>query len=472
MNGLSTVLIISAAFTLVVIMGIGVYSGKKVKDAKDFDTGGKSSGSMLVTGTIIGTLVGGSSTIGTAQLAFKCGLSAWWFTIGSSLGCLILVILCKPIRNSNSTTIQEIIRKEYGESSGVITSVLATVGIILNIVAQILSANALLTTMFGLDSSIAGIVTIIIMACYVVFGGVKGTGILGIVKLVLIYLGVTICGITALVKAGGISHIYATLPHAQYFNFFARGAGIDIGAFLSVALGVVSTQTYIQAIVSAKSHKDAKKGALISFCLIPPIGLLAIFVGYFMRINFPAIDAGQAFPQFIIQYMPPAFAGVIIATLMIAVVGTGSGMALGFGTIFTNDIYIRFINKNADSKKQLLVTRVIIIISLIVSVIFTNGNLKSAILTWGFMSMGLRAVVLLVPMCMALYKPGSVHKNYAIASSCLGLIAMMSGNMIDLPFDALFLGLGVSLIIMMLGYFLEKAKISNVNKTISEKRNI
>ena len=188
-----------------------------------------------------------------------------------------------------------------------------------------------------------------------------------------------------------------------------------------------------------------------------------------MRIHYPSIDAGQAFPQFIIQYMPPAVAGVILATLMIAVVGTGSGMALGFGTIFTNDIYVRFINKDADSKKKLFVTRFIIIISLMCSLIFTNGNLKSAILTWGFMSMGLRAVVLLVPMCMALYQPGKVHKNYAIASSCLGLVAMLIGSMSDLPFDSLFLGLGVSLIIMMLGYFLGKTKTNNVNQIISRK---
>ena len=73
--------------------------------------------------------------------------------------------------------------------------------------------------------------------------------------------------------------------------------------------------------------------------------------------------------------------------------------------------------------------------------------------------MQLRAVVLLVPMCMALYQPSNVHKNYAIASSCLGMIAMVSGNIIGLPFDALFLGLGVSLIIMMLEYFLRKARI-------------
>ena len=34
----------------------------------------------------MGTLVGGSSTIGTAQLAFDYGISAWWFTLGGGVG--------------------------------------------------------------------------------------------------------------------------------------------------------------------------------------------------------------------------------------------------------------------------------------------------------------------------------------------------------------------------------------------------
>ena len=38
----------------------------------------------------MGTLVGGASTIGTAQLAYSFGFSAWWFTLGAGLGCVML----------------------------------------------------------------------------------------------------------------------------------------------------------------------------------------------------------------------------------------------------------------------------------------------------------------------------------------------------------------------------------------------
>lgn len=452
MDELSPILMISAAITLLAIMAVGVVSGRRVKNAADFDTGGKSSGSLLVTGAIVGTLVGGSSTIGTAQMAFRFGLSAWWFTLGAALGCLLLGFwLCGPLRASGHATIQGIIRQEYGEGAGVVTSVLTSVGIILNIVAQILSANALLGTIFGLSPAWCGGITILIMACYVLFGGIRGTSVLGIIKLVLLYIGAAACGGYALHLAGGRAALLSALPRAQYFNLFARGPGIDLGAGLSACLGIISTQTYVQAILSAKTDAAVKKGALFSVLLTPPIGLLSIFVGYYMRIAFPEMDAAQAFPQFILSCMPPAFAGVVLATLLIAVVGTGSGMALGFAAIFTNDIYKRFINRQAGGRRQLAVSRAAIMAALVLSLLFTNGNLKSAILTWGFLSMGLRAVVLFLPMCAALYFPGRYSGACVMGASSLGLLAMILGSLLPLPFDSLLLGLAVCAFAMQMG---------------------
>ena len=62
--------IIGIILTLLLITLVGIYSGRKVKTSSDFSVGGKKAGSGIVAGTIMGTLVGGSSTIGTAQLAF------------------------------------------------------------------------------------------------------------------------------------------------------------------------------------------------------------------------------------------------------------------------------------------------------------------------------------------------------------------------------------------------------------------
>lgn len=61
---------IGAALVLVLITVVGIRSGKNVKSVGDFATGGKKAGAGIVAGSIIGTLVGGASTIGTAQLSW------------------------------------------------------------------------------------------------------------------------------------------------------------------------------------------------------------------------------------------------------------------------------------------------------------------------------------------------------------------------------------------------------------------
>ena len=55
------------------------------------------------------------------------------------------------------------------------------------VVAQLLSAAALLSTFFDLSPFVCALIAIGVMACYVTFGGIWGTGRVGIVKMALIY---------------------------------------------------------------------------------------------------------------------------------------------------------------------------------------------------------------------------------------------------------------------------------------------
>lgn len=445
--------IIGMVLTLSIIMVIGINSGKRVKNASDFSNGGKSSGTALVAGALISTLIGGSSTIGTAQLAFTYGMTAWWFTLGTGLGCLLFgFIFIKPLRNTNIDTIQEAITREYGTVCGTITSVLSSLGIILNIVAQILSANALLTTVFGINPIMSATITVIIMICYVTFGGVIGTGILGNVKLVLTYIAIIFGTYKIWSLSGGSFSVYDSLPKDIYFNLFSRGLGVDLGSLLSVVLGVICGQTYVQIILSGKTHKQAINATIISALLMPPVGLGAVLIGMYMKVNYPFIESSQAFPLFVINNMPPLLGGAILATLLLALVGTGSGMALGFGTIMSKDIYKKFIDKKLDDKKELVVNRTFIIISFIISALFASINLQSSILKWGFMATGLRGVVLLFPMLGALFLKRKIHRNFAVASSIIGVVCYFLAELfLELSIDPIFIGVGASLLVFMAG---------------------
>ena len=240
--------------------------------------------------------------------------------------------------------------------------------------------------------------------------------------------------------------------------------GKDLGAGVSVILGVISTQTYVQALLAGRDSASSRRGALLSALLIPPIGVGGILIGYYMRISFPAMAAGKAFPRFVIQNIPPVLSGVVLATLFIAVVGTGAGLALGLSTVITNNIYKRFA-KHTDSRSSLRFSRAVILITLLIAAVFTTGNLKSAILTWGFLSMGLRAVVLLGPMCAALFFPSQADRRFVTASSIVGIVILLAAKFLALPGDCLFWGMGGSILIIALGCLVPTSQYKSIDKS-------
>ncbi len=448
--------------TLCAIVGLSIWTGTRNK-------GKKAAGSSMpiVTGLIMGTLVGGSSTVGTAQLAFEYGMSAWWFTLGGGIGCLFLALgFAKSFRHSGSATLVGAIRNEYGNAAGMSASILNSLGTFINIISQLIAASAVVAVVLpNLGIVPAILVSAVFMILYVVFGGTKGAGIVGILKTVLLYAAMVACGIMVLVFTNGVSGFISMTggidnPNGvQFFSLFARGAGKDLGSALSLVFGVLTTQTYAQAVINGKSDAAGKRGALLSAFLIPPIGIGGILVGLYMRANaalYPALTAKTALTTFVSAHMPPLFAGIILAALFIASVGTGAGLALGISTVINNDI-IKINSKEKLQKKSDLLSKIWIIAILIGASLLSTGKLGDVILQFAFMSMGLRAAVVFCPMCGALFFPGKINRKWAVAAIIAGPVIVLAGNLLNFPFDPLLIGIAVAAVLIIAGFFAGKA---------------
>ncbi len=452
--------------TILLILGLSVYSGMKNKKA------GQKNGSVVVAGIIMGTLVGGSSTVGTAQLAYDYGMSAWWFTLGGGISCLVLALgFVGPFRHNGGHTLVGMINNEFGATAGVSASILSAVGTFINIISQMIAASAVLAVLFpdmGLKMEL--IITTVFMILYVVIGGAKGAGMVGILKLALLYIAMIGSGFLVLRLTGGVGgfvDVVHTIDNSQgihFFNLFARGLGTDLGAGVSLLLGVLTTQTYAQAVLWSKSDRAARVGALISTCLIPPIGIGGILVGLFMRATHPGIVAKTALTSFVMEYMPPVFSGIVLGTLFVAVVGTGAGLALGISFIINEDIVDRLTHKFDGAAKQRLLGKTWIVLILILACILSSGSLGDLILGFAFMSMGLRAAAVFAPLCAALFFPGKVDPRFAVVAIITGPVAVLVGKLAGLPFDPLFVGIAVSVVLMVCGGIYRKSKVGSLKQ--------
>jgi len=413
--------IVGVVATLLLMVAVGLYAGSKVKSSADFATGGRQAGSPVIAGAIMGTLVSGASTIGTAQLAFQYGFSAWWFTLGAGIACAVLGLgTARRFYHSSNETIAQYLVATYGIGIGPISTVFGALGMFLSMISQALAFIALMTTMFHISPSGAAAIGVAFTLCYVLFGGVWGVGLVGVAKLILLYIAMISCGATALFMFDGVSGLQASFPAFPWFSLFGRGVEKDLAGGFSLVVGVLSTQTYAQAIASGRTFAEARKGALLSAVLIPPIGIGGILVGLFMRANFPATPSSEVLPTFIISYLPPVLAGVILAALLITAIGGWAGLLFGISTMFTRDIYQRFFRKQADQREALLVQRAAIVVVVVLAALVASGNAGSLILGWSFLSMGLRGCTILCPLLGAMFFPRLLTPTAGVLAAFLG----------------------------------------------------
>lgn len=456
---MSSLQIIGILIAILSICFMAIYSGTNVKKSSQ-----NSNSAAVVAGLIMGTLVGGSSTIGTAQLAYQFGMSAWWFTLGAGIGCLCLTLVyLKPLRASKSPTLVGMIREEYGAKTGMAASILNALGTFINIISQLLAASAVVLVVWpNMGTLMTVIISAIFMVLYVIFGGTKGAGMVGIIKLLLLYVSMVVCGILALKRIGGVSELSALISSftaetgISYGSIFARGVGKDLGSCFSLILGVLTTQTYGQAIMSAKSDRSARIGGLVSTFMIPPIGIFGIIVGLFMRtVTDPAtFVAKTALTRFALDYLPDLFGGIVLGTLFVASVGTGAGLALGISTIINNDIIKRVTHAFDDENKSSALSKALIVLVLGLACCLSTGSLGDTILNFAFMSMGLRGATVFVPLTCAIYFHDRIKPVFAIASIIAGpVLVLVFGTVLagTLPIDSLFAGILVSIIVMGIG---------------------
>lgn len=490
---ISIIHIIGVLATVALLLVVSWWSGRKVKDANSFITGG-TSGSWMVCGALLGTLAGGQSTIGTAQLAFSYGMSAWWFTIGAGIGAALLgLAYAGPLRHSGSTTLLEIVGREYGRKAETVGSVLFLVGIFISIMSQVLSSSALIGRFFHISTVWASVCGAVLIMMLVMFGGIRSAGAGGIVKLILLYVSSVAAGIVVWHIAGGyaglrhgITAIYqspslidfnglgsAETLHHRYGSMVARGAMKDLGGCLSLVLGVVSTQTYAQCIWSGHSTRCARNGALLCAFFIVIIGAACTMVGIYMRGHYVTADewavmqqageqlpagigiienSAQAFPAFILDHLPDWVGGIMLGTLLINILGCGSGLALGAATILVRDVYSNIPQRLKPVKSTpspLFSTRLSIVGLLLLAVWCTTVFHGSFINDLGFLSLGLRAVAILFPLSFALWLPGRFGRAAVLRSMPAGVATMLTAKLCQFPGDAVYYGLIVSLIVIL-----------------------
>jgi SSS family solute:Na+ symporter len=438
--------------TLAAFVALAVHAACKVGSAEGFSLSGRRAGTTMIAGSIAGTSVAGASTIGTAQMAFSFGITAWWFTLGVGIALIIMARLyAQPLRASCLETLPQYLTQHYGRAAGLIASAASSTGILFSAVASAISGVALVSVLFGLASWQAGAIIAALVIGTVFFGGLKGAGLAGLLKMAAIGLALAVAGIAAVILLGRLPNFAATFPLDPWFNPFAHGVSETVADVVALLVGMICTQTYIQAMFSAVDTKTAARGTMVAALLCIPVGLPCVAIGMAMHVAHPQMAAIYALPVFLVTEVPSVIGGIGLAGILFSVVGSISGLALGIGTMIAGD-FGRGLLKIRDGQALLWLNRFAVLAVTALAFAIALANAGSQVLAWNYLSMALRGAGVFLPMALAVFWPGHLKGHWAAASMALATLAAICGRFVfHLPLHPLFVGLAVSAVVIVAG---------------------
>lgn len=168
----------------------------------------------------------------------------------------------------------------------------------------------------------------------------------------------------------------------------------------------------------AKDIQTFKKSTFL-YTLIPPfLFIIPVMIGVLGHIDFPDLTgkaADSILPMMLTKHSPTWLAALIMTGALAAFISTVDSILLAISTIFTRDVYLQYVDKDASHEKQVQVGKVIILILALVGL--GLAMLRPASI-FKIVSMTFSGSAILFPVTLALF-----YWKKASARACLiGLI--------------------------------------------------
>jgi len=288
----------------------------------------------------------------------------------------------------------------------------------------------------------------------VFMGGAISAGVAGFAKLLISFTALLVFGAVALSVGGGFAAFQTQLP-AKYFSLFGNGFWKDIGNGLGITFGVLTTQVYVQAVLSGRDVRQSRIGTIVAGVGTTVFGLGGVAVGMFMKIHEPNINPAQALPLFAAHYFSPVLSGIMLGAILITVITCAGGLALGIATMVTRDLYQHYIRPQMQDREGILVARTTIVVMVLLGVLIGGSDVLKLIISYSFLAFAFRADAMLVPVLVAVIGP-RLRLNTAgagVGALVGGIITNIVWNlMVSQGGAAVFIGLAGSLVGLLLGH--------------------
>lgn len=359
------------------MLAIGYYFYQKgIVDLEDYFLAGKGAGWYLVALSFFATAIGAGGTIGlTGDTYAEESITVFW-TYGITIGGFFIVafVLGHKLPRTKGITVPELLEDRYDGRARIVAIPFYLLRFISTLGAQWLAAGAIISFAFGdlITVDQAVIAGAVIITVYTLMGGMSAVMWTDFIQGLILFVGLWILAIVGIQNLGGWSdmtnEVTDTAPQA--FDLFAMEWTLIAGLAVTLLPQMLVRQGYLQRIMSARSSRDGFVGVLLngiigSVYIVVPLLLGTMGLVYY---GDGIGDSDLLLPTMVVDLLPVWFAGIILAALAASIMSSGDSFLLSGASNITEDIYLRYIEPDADLERQRLVSRLSVIALMILSV--------------------------------------------------------------------------------------------------------
>ena len=427
-SGFKSIDLIILVLYLVLLVSLGLFlsrnKGGKEKSANDYFLAGNTLTWWAVGASLIAANISAEQFIGMSGTGFRDGIASAAYEVMAAVTLVVIGKFLLPVMLDRKIfTIPQFLRERYNDGVGLAFSILwLFLYVFVNLtsvawlgalaIEQILGLQGLSVNIFGLTISMRMLIILclfIIAGLYSIYGGLASVAWTDVMQVTFLVGGGLITAYVALSEMGkvfgtdalgALSRVYADLTtgtHANDVHFhlviqeshnvnaFENVPGIAavVGGVWLTNLGYWGFNQYIiQKGLAAKSIDEAKKGLVFAGflkILIPFIVVLPGICAYYIMQDPQAFSsihlagsinrADDAYPWLIRNFTPTGIKGLSFAALAAAIISSLASMFNSTSTLFTMDIYKKYINKDAKDKTLVSVGRMVAVGALLIALV-------------------------------------------------------------------------------------------------------
>jgi solute:Na+ symporter, SSS family len=406
---------------------------------------------------LMSEFIGTSASVGTAQEAFKFGISASWNIIALGVGFLFYAyFLAGKYKESGHNTISAVFAEVYGPQTKIATSLVMIFALQIVAVAMYAGGGAILSVLLGVDRTLATVICGIVAVFYVFLGGMRSVVYTNVIHSLVKYAGISVAVYFGLAKVGGLRELQVRLP-AEMFSWTNVGLSQIFAWFIAGVGATFSTQYVIQAINTVETPQKARAASLYTALLMVPFGIATALAGMCSLALYPDIKSINALPA-LIANMHGVLAGVVAAGLAASLFGSIAAISVATATLLYKDFYSRLAVEGDDRRSLnfIRVTTIVVGLLPIALAIYTPNVLQVT-----FLAKAIRAS-LSVLVLLVFYAPNFGTRTGALLSILCSLVATIAWFAMGNPFgiDNAYVALVIPLIIMSLSSAMERTGMS------------